>query len=117
MSDRFWLQDMIDVAEAAGEQVPAGVYLIGNREPTPVEIEYGLALIPLARWCLGSEEGQMKAEKCPMCDKDVSPEWSYCGWCGARIDGNVTAKLGNVLSPDFWDYCQKTAVRRPIESM
>ena len=58
MPDRFWLQDMIDIAEASGEEVPAGVYLVGNRAPTPAEIEYGLTLIPLARWCLGLDTAQ-----------------------------------------------------------
>ena len=58
MSDRFWLQDMIDAAEANGEEVPAGVYLVGNRKPTPAEVEYGLALVPLARRCLGLDTVQ-----------------------------------------------------------
>jgi hypothetical protein len=61
MAKRFWLQDMIDAAKVAGQEVPVGVYLVGDREPTQAEIEYGLTLEPLARRCLGVDGAHEKA--------------------------------------------------------
>jgi len=36
-----------------GEDVPKSILLIGDREPTEAEREYGRSLEPLAKECLG----------------------------------------------------------------
>ena len=54
-------------------------------------------------------------KSCPTCGKEIAEEYAYCNYCGVRVDGKTVCECGNVFEGAFCFACGKPAkMEKPV---